>query len=255
MTKLDKFVRNTSLIIAGGLIAASGAQAACVGTCGTSGADGVVSLSPLGAYSYITTNGGISGVGSLGIGGEVNGSEFSTSTFTAGSGASLNFYFNYVTSDGAGFSDYAWAQLRSSTGVVATLFSARTTASGDVVPGFGLPALTATLTPVHTPIIDGGPVWSPLGESSGSCFDAGCGYTGWIGAQYTIARAGDYSLVFGVTNNQDESFDTGLAFTGVTIDGTPVPTGGVPEPATWAMMIVGFVMVGSVRRRRTNVLA
>jgi hypothetical protein len=30
------------------------------------------------------------------------------------------------------------------------------------------------------------------------------------------------------------------------------PTGGVPEPATWAMMIVGLGMVGAAMRRRTS---
>ena len=34
-----------------------------------------------------------------------------------------------------------------------------------------------------------------------------------------------------------------------------VPTGGVPEPATWAMMIIGFGAAGSVIRRRKAVVA
>lgn len=34
---------------------------------------------------------------------------------------------------------------------------------------------------------------------------------------------------------------------------TIVVPGAVPEPATWAMMIVGFGMVGGVLRRRRNV--
>jgi hypothetical protein len=31
--------------------------------------------------------------------------------FAATAGTALNFYFNYVTSDGAGFADYGWAEL------------------------------------------------------------------------------------------------------------------------------------------------
>jgi hypothetical protein len=34
-------------------------------------------------------------------------------------------------------------------------------------------------------------------------------------------------------------------------DGTMIPNGGIPEPATWAMMILGVAMVGAARRRRS----
>jgi hypothetical protein len=36
----------------------------------------------------------------------------------------------------------------------------------------------------------------------------------------------------------------------LSIDGTPVP-GPVPEPATWAMMVIGFGAVGAAMRRRS----
>ncbi|WP_332769738.1 PEPxxWA-CTERM sorting domain-containing protein [Phenylobacterium sp.] len=36
--------------------------------------------------------------------------------------------------------------------------------------------------------------------------------------------------------------------------GTPVTPGGIPEPATWAMMIVGFGLAGSALRRRSAAL-
>ncbi len=40
----------------------------------------------------------------------------------------------------------------------------------------------------------------------------------------------------------------------VKFDGTvtPPPAGAVPEPATWAMMILGFALVGFAMRRRTS---
>src|SRR5438874_798040 len=108
----------------------------CSGSCGSLGADGVVTLSPTGNSSY-----------------------------------------QYITTDGAGFADYAWAELYSSTNnPVALLFTARTEQTGSIVPGTGLPSPTATLNPTSVPIIPGGPVWSPLGASSGQCFDVGCGY-------------------------------------------------------------------------------
>src|SRR5207302_10513395 len=139
----------------------------CSGTCGSLGANGVVTLSPTGnrSYQYVTTTGSsttaILPTGALGS--ETNGSTLATSIFSATAGTNLNFYFNYITSDGAGFADYAWAELFSSTNnPVALLFTARTEPSGSIVPGTGLPAPTATLNPSSVPIIPGGPAWSPL---------------------------------------------------------------------------------------------
>ncbi len=232
------------------------AQAQSVGNFGTGSANGDITASPLGGtFNYVSTDGGVGGGGSLGVGGEFDGSLFTTAIFASNAGSSLSFFFNYVTSDGSGFSDYAWAQLQTPTGVaVATLFSARTTPSGDTVPGFGLPGLLATLTPATTPIqlsaFGDGPVWDKLGGNSGRCFQGrgqGCGFTGWIKADYTIADAGNYRLAFGVTNNQDVEFDSGLAFDGIIVDGVNV---GVPEPSTWAMLIAGFGLVGAAARRR-----
>jgi PEP-CTERM motif len=249
-----QFIVPTALSVAFVLTSAQIALAdSCTGTCGTDGADGVVTLSPTGnsSYQYISTNGGVTGAGQIASVGGTNGSQFTTSAFTANAGDSLQFFFNYVTSDGAQFADYTFAELlQASTGtVVATLFTARTTTSGNTSPGSGLPADDATLTPSSSAIIPGGPAWSVLGSSSGACFSTGCGYTGWIESDYAIATAGSYELTFGVTNFLDTAFDSGLAFDGVTVAGVPV-TGGVPEPSTWAMMILGFAGVGFMAYRR-----
>ena len=245
---------SASLGFALGVASATGASAdTCVGNCGTLGANGVVTTSPLGgSYQYISTNGGAFGEGQLASVGGTNGSQFTTSQFSANAGSVLNFYFNYVTSDGAGYADYTFAQLQPLAGSAITLFTARTTTVGNTSPGFGLPANDpgVTLTPASTAIISGPPSWSALGGSSGTCYDTGCGYTGWIQSTYTIQDAGLYSLTFGVTNWDDQLFDSGLAFAGVTVDGTPVS--GVPEPSTWAMMILGFAGVGLVTYRRRN---
>jgi hypothetical protein len=223
----------------------------------------VVTLSPTGnsSYQYVTTADGTSGVGALpsgALGVETNGSTLATSVFSATAGTNLNFYFNYVTSDGAGFADYAWAELYdSSNNPVALLFTARTEASGTIVPGTGMPAPGATLTPASVPIITvdstlaTGPEWSPLGSSSGSCYDAGCGYTGWINSNYTIANAGDYYLEVGAVNWSDEAFDSGLAMDGVTVGGVPItPSSSVPEPSTYGLLAAGLLGLFGFARRR-----
>ena len=233
---------------------------ACIGTCGSLGADGVVTLSPTGnsTYGYISTYQGSTGAGEIsGVGG-TDGSQFTTDLFAAKAGDPLTFYFNYVTSDGTSkYTDYAWAELvDSSNNHVAWLFTARTQPVGDTSPGFGLPTNDSTLTPASTPIIPPGPAWSPLGTSSGACYEGpgqGCGYTDWIESTYTIAAAGDYMVRYGVTNIGDDEYDSGLAFDGLAVAGVPVGNGpGVPEPSTWALLLAGLgTLLFGIRRRRS----
>jgi hypothetical protein len=265
MTSMSKIFAVAAMVAAGSLSTLASA-ATCVGTCGTGTANGVVTAPPGGTeYGYVSTASGLAGAGQIGTVGGTNGSEFITDVFSANAADPLNFYFNYITSDGTGsFTDYAFAELQTSTGTnVAYLFTARTTPTGNTSPGFGLPANTATLTPGSTPIIPGAPTWSGLGPSSNSCFSsatAGCGYTGWIGSSYAITSAGSYRIRFGVTNMGDTGFQSGLAFNNITVAGNTVPgggggTGAVPEPATWAMMIAGFGLVGGAMRRRVSKVA
>src|SRR5512146_667120 len=229
----------------------------CTGNCGSSGADGVVTLSPTGntSYQWVSTYQGTYGVGALPTGafvGETDGSTLATTTFSATAGEALNFYFNYVTSDGAGYADYAWAELYdAANNPVALLFTARTLPTGTIVPGSGMPSPLATLNPASVPIIQGQTTWSPLGGSSGSCYispSSGCGYTGWINSNYVIPTSGDYYLVIGVVNWSDTAFDSGLAMDGVTVGGEPIvpPTSPVPEPGT--LMLLGSGIVPVVRR-------
>ncbi len=113
----------------------------CTGDCGTLGANGDITASPEGGdYGYIVSDTGITGLG-LGIPGETDGTRLRTGAFSAGAGDALDFYFNFVSPDGtSSFPDYAWVRLLdASLSEVAILFTARTTTSGDTVPGFGLP--------------------------------------------------------------------------------------------------------------------
>ena len=173
----------------------------------------------------------------------------------ADAGSKLEYYFNYVTSDGSGFSDYAYSTLDNlSGGSSINIFNARTTPTGNTVPGFGLPAIDPglTLTPGSTPIIDGGPVWDVLGTDSGACFNGtgqGCGYTGWIKAEYTFTQAGEYAFTFGVTNWNDTLFASGLAISGLKIDGDVI-INPVPVPASAILLLGGLGLVGGLRRRK-----
>ena len=246
-----------------GAIAASSIPAGwtCTGSCGSSGADGVVPLSPAGnpAYEWISTNGGIFGVGALtgvsGVGGRgssTNGSTLKTIRFSAAAGSLLNFEFNYTTTDGALVSDYAWAELfNSANAPVALLATARTTPGGNTTPGANMPVPAATLTPSTVAIQPGLTMWSPLGSSSGACFNgvtSGCGTTGWVNSSFTIGTAGSYFLLFGVTNWNDELFDSGLAIDAVTVDGQPI-IASTPEPASLLLLGIGAVPMLLKRRR------
>lgn len=218
-----------SAVAALALYAAPASAASCIGNCGTLGEDGVVTLPPSGgsSYDFVTTFLGQDGAGQLPGAEGTNGSELLSTPFFAAAADTVEFYFNYVTSDGHGFADYAWSQLRKTSGeTAATIFTARTKPEGTIVPGQDLPGVEAILVPTDVPIIPGGPVWSPLGDSSGECFGPGCGYTGWIKSTFTVAEAGSYQLAFGVTNSLDNALDSGLAFAGILVGGSVLGDGG-----------------------------
>jgi Bacterial pre-peptidase C-terminal domain/PEP-CTERM motif len=76
--------------------------------------------------------------------------------------------------------------------------------------------------------------------------DGGGGLNSLI--NFRIATTGNYFGALRGFGNSVYNYD--LSITGLTA--TPGVGGGVPEPATWAMMIIGFGLVGGAMRRRTT---
>lgn len=248
------------------------AQWQCTGQCGSLGAQGDLDLSPFGSsrYGYVTTAGSASeGVSPLqldpnsrGSGAETNGSLIVSPVFQASAGDRISVQFNYVSTDGKGYDDYAWARVvdANSQAIVAWLFTARSSNSGtrNIVPGdvVDRDAFDPRTTLVnydaydfHSKTADDPIDWSPLGGSNGSCWKdnaAGCGYTGWLQSRISFAAAGQYRIEIGVTNWGDGAYDSGLAFDTLGL------TAAVPEAPSLGLMLCGLGLIGitTLRRRR-----
>ncbi len=249
----------------------------CLGVCGASAADGDITLSPLGnaQYGYVTTAGsqalGVSPLDIVESGGggakfaQTNGSSYLSPVFSAQSGDTVSAFFNYVSTDGKGFDDYAYARLvGANTGsLVAWMFTARSTNSNkqSVVPGdlgvaFDPDAVIVNYKDfdfntrnLKTPL----PVdWSLLGGSNGACWREtaeGCGFTGWLQSSVTLASAGSFRMEVGVVNFGDQAYDSGLAFD---LSQLSAPLTTVPEPSTFAMMAGALAFMGLHKRRRDS---
>lgn len=75
------------------------------------------------------------------------------------------------------------------------------------------------------------------------------GHTTWTSFTSTTLVAGTYLIEAGVRDNVDFGGSSQLLLDGFKVAAVGDP-GGVPEPATWTMMIAGFMGVGAVLRTR-----
>lgn len=238
----------------------------CTGQCGASAAQGDISLSPFGSamVGYVATAGSsVYGVSPLVLddnsrGIETNGSTIVSGAFRAAQGDRIAVQFNYVSTDGKGFDDYAWARLVNADdgALVAWLFTARSSNSstGNIVPGDVLDRDDFDPRNVIVNYDDfefnsktsSDPVdWAPLGASNGTCWRdnaPGCGYTGWLESRHSFAAGGDYRLEVGIVNWGDEAYDSALAFDVVGL------TSAVPEPAAWQLLL-GAALLAGIKRR------
>ena len=250
---------------------------ACTGVWGSSAADGDITLSPLGNAQYgllITSGSSALGVSPLatdsnsrGDGTENNRSRVVSGAFHDNAGDQFDLRLNYIATDGKGFDDYAWARLpdASDNSLVAWLFTARgsNSSTGNIVPGdvvdkhdfdpdevivdyrdFDFHSKT-TADPVN---------WSQLGSSNGTCWRdnaAGCGYTGWLHSQVSVASAGNYRVELGVVNWGDQAFDSGLAFNfaGLSVAAPPPVPVPEPEPAALQLTLLGLAALAVTMRR------
>lgn len=241
----------------------------CLGHCGSSASDGDISLSPLGnsRYAFVSTADsaafGVSPLqldpGGKGNGVENNGSRLRSSTFLASAGDVLDMRFNYVSTDGKGFDDYAWARVvnAADNSLVAWLFTARSSNSstGKIVPGDVLRKSEFDPDQIivdydqfefHSKDASDQVDWSPLGASNQSCWRdnaPGCGYTDWLHSRYSFASGGSFRVEVGVVNWGDSAYDSGLAF-----DFTGLSDAPVPEPSSIGLLLLGLGLLSARRR-------
>jgi hypothetical protein len=81
------------------------------------------------------------------------------------------------------------------------------------------------------------------------------GHTDWVHFTSSVLGAGSYTLVAGVRNSPndpDNSYPSQLLVDSFSANAVDTGPAGVPEPASWALMVVGFGGLGAVLRGRRS---
>lgn len=73
------------------------------------------------------------------------------------------------------------------------------------------------------------------------------------GISFNIANGASTTIEF-IGSTDQPSFDEGFGVDNIVLSGNTI-TGGIPEPSTWAMMILGFGAAGAAMRRRRDASA
>jgi len=81
-------------------------------------------------------------------------------------------------------------------------------------------------------------------------------FTNITGSYFSLPEKGTVNFIGGIANGGSDYFSLEEALTTASFT-NPITVGGVPEPMTWAMMLMGFFGIGAAvrRRRETGVLA
>ena len=150
----------------------------------------------------------------------------------------------YTPQDGTRF---AVLQSGGGNGVFTTLSQTFTMNAGEILTG-----LAAFNADDYLPFNDEANVQISLGSAvlfySNVAATGNYGNTPWTSFSFIAPTGGTYTLFGNVRNIADNGQPSYLYLDKIAVTGGNV--GIVPEPATWAMMILGFGAVGSAMRRR-----
>ena len=125
-------------------------------------------------------------------------------------------------------------------------------------PGAGSISFSSALWYAHSPVTRSQDISAFLGATSlggVSIFNGvtrGAPITSLTGSSLAVASGDILSFRFPKSAGQQFGSLTGID---ATVDFSPSSIGAVPEPASWAMMIIGFGAVGSAMRRRSKIRA
>lgn len=141
-------------------------------------------------------------------------------------------------------------------------FSVSFFADSAGLPGAQLASTTGSPTPLVVGPSDGYGTDQPLNEFTMNIpsFTAAAGVTYWFSA---ADSGGGYNFVWTPAGYNDAAYRSGGPWNSYANNGARSSqafelsnvSGGVPEPATWALMLLGFGAIGLTARRRSVALA